>query len=1418
MADPIFYTVTFLLAGRGTYLGGGALVQQVRQGSAAQAPQVQPNTGWLFTGWDKPLAGIGADTDITAQYVPSTYTVTFLAGSHGSLSGSTVQTVAYGNSAAAPAVTPALGYQFTGWSLDFNNVTSNISTTAQYALITYTVTFDPGSNGVRIGGGQYVQVIPRRGAAYAPEILANTGWIFVGWDSEFSQIAKDTTINAVYAKDRHTVVFDLAGKGTRTGGGELLQVVLYDKNAVPPTVQCNEGWVLTGWSPGYMHVKDDLTSVAQYSKTACQVTFNLGDHGTRSGGGALVQTVVTGQGATAPTVAPNTGYEFTGWDKAFANVTEDMTVTANYQGLPVIVTFEPTALGTITSGSAVQIIMAGGSVKAPGVTAIEGWIFIGWDNSLTDIMQDTTITAQYASDESGPVTCSFPCNCGCMTIQIHPKSAVLLNGAVYKPGICALSPEGYCCDGPVSPQQYDKLANESAVAALIGEGGDAGKKCNCVYSGNFDLYADGDLSKDRLSFGIKVYVFDSGVIYSEIEGNGQVFAGYSQTSTSCVVKCYNRVQGDNNIVSYTEVLTDTAYLAGLIYSSNKTNFDMKIIFTTPEAQQACREVCVASYLAGSDGRPIMSEYRGGRCPTFTPSPKSSFATRLAEGWHCIKYTAMEPDGVTHKKDCNGNNLEPLYELIKYKDDGFGWNDQPCTADCCEVFAAINREFMEPGLWWKPTEASGWVKSSSQECAKAEMNGSTVWKMYNPGDCTTWYQAIPPEILQYDPITGLPNPAWPWPRFTLAAPCSATCKFYLPGTDTELTVLETAAGELLPGTTGYMTVKSEEIDLPNIEDGKQTCSKTRGQKTCGEVSTRAPAVQFSLYKCVDCGDCYKPDGSEKQGFDDPNRYYYETVYGLTRTDAVTKALAKGASYKGSESQVIPYAHTMVPAGGTGIGVGCCAGAWGQNRWADTEHVQPCDWGIKYRSTTRLPEPLLINGEYMHWQTVLMMCCQCHLGPQLCNATGGWDNVPTVDASYTDFWGGSGSTRAVSVRSSEGRPCTDMGVGAGLVMAWKGFASGINAEACWPFYLGVTEEDWAYVYDDNGGYFGPVGAYCTFAATAHNLSHKGHYPGSMFSSYPLSGVQLSCKDGGDGNYYWTGFYRECRYCDGPCDGVSSPCVVPTPGSRHWGTLGWQVPGFATSWAEGCTEAQETDWVTYINNQARHMLVFGGWGQYGEVPLKVYSNASITDKGTFSGCAIDVCSEICGARVMNGSSPTNEVFIEYECWGWAYPSFPMGTELTVKILLDTYASAVEMCKAQTPTGEDYWGGPLNWEPCETCGDACDNHNISTSADDYTVDDPVLYYIYGPDGDPTEPNPNETEGGFAEDIYSFQQVRYTGPGSRLSAGGASRQRSTHYYAGDWWLEGDGIWTEVRVGGPVCAVNPDWRLGLNGYWMQQCL
>ena len=87
---------------------------------------------------------------------------------------------------------------------------------------------------------------------------------------------------------------------------------------------------VTGYT--FTNVMAAHTITASFAINPYTVIFDLGTNGTRSGGGALTQMLTYAAAAVAPTVTPHFGYTFTGWDVSFASVTNNLTVTALYEG------------------------------------------------------------------------------------------------------------------------------------------------------------------------------------------------------------------------------------------------------------------------------------------------------------------------------------------------------------------------------------------------------------------------------------------------------------------------------------------------------------------------------------------------------------------------------------------------------------------------------------------------------------------------------------------------------------------------------------------------------------------------------------------------------------------------------------------------------------------------------------------------------------------------------------------------------------------------------------------------------------------------------------------------------------------------------------------------------------------------------
>ena len=118
------YTITFK-----DWDGTTLKTQTVEEGSSATPPSNPTRTGYTFTGWLGSYTNVQSNVTITAQYSINTYTVTFKDWNGTTLK---TQTVNHGSSATAPSNPIREGYEFTGWSGSYTNVTSNLTIMAQY--------------------------------------------------------------------------------------------------------------------------------------------------------------------------------------------------------------------------------------------------------------------------------------------------------------------------------------------------------------------------------------------------------------------------------------------------------------------------------------------------------------------------------------------------------------------------------------------------------------------------------------------------------------------------------------------------------------------------------------------------------------------------------------------------------------------------------------------------------------------------------------------------------------------------------------------------------------------------------------------------------------------------------------------------------------------------------------------------------------------------------------------------------------------------------------------------------------------------------------------------------------------------------------------------------------------------------------
>ena len=372
-------------------------------------------TGYTFNGWTPsssiPLGSTGLKT-FTAQWNANNYTVTYYGG-EGTTGETDQSTHTYGSFQRLTANGFAKkGYTFAGWatseggSLRYINTQPVRNLTSQpggivnlYAVWlpkAYIVNYNRnGGSGTLMIPTAHVYDVERN---LRPNTYTKVGYTFVGWaetaDGELkygdgvpvSNLTADyefVTLYAVWVINEYDVTF------VDHDGTELkVQTVEHGSGATAPEAPNNKvGYHFIGWDKEFDEVIDHMTVTALYAINEYDVTFV--DH---DGTELKVQTVEHGSGATAP-AAPNNkiGYHFTGWDKAFDEVTGNMTVTALYAINVYTVTFVDHN-GTVLKTQQVEHGSAATAPEGPGRT---GYTFTGWNVAFNPVTGDLTVTAQY---------------------------------------------------------------------------------------------------------------------------------------------------------------------------------------------------------------------------------------------------------------------------------------------------------------------------------------------------------------------------------------------------------------------------------------------------------------------------------------------------------------------------------------------------------------------------------------------------------------------------------------------------------------------------------------------------------------------------------------------------------------------------------------------------------------------------------------------------------------------------------------------------------------------------------------------------------------------------------------------------------------------------------------------------------------
>ena len=210
------------------------------------------------------------------------------------------------------------------------------------------------------------------------------GYYFIGWDKTIGNVTEDMTVTAQFERHYSTVTF-LDWNGTELHK----ETVEYGKDAKGPDKDpTREGYDFIGWDKSLENITTDKTITAQYWVHYCTVTF-LNWNGTE----IYKEKVAYGKDANGPKTNPTReGYDFTGWDKTLTNITEDLTVSAQFERHYSTVIF----LDWNGTELLKETVEYGKDAKGPDKDPTrDGYNFTGWNKPITNIKADLTVTAQY---------------------------------------------------------------------------------------------------------------------------------------------------------------------------------------------------------------------------------------------------------------------------------------------------------------------------------------------------------------------------------------------------------------------------------------------------------------------------------------------------------------------------------------------------------------------------------------------------------------------------------------------------------------------------------------------------------------------------------------------------------------------------------------------------------------------------------------------------------------------------------------------------------------------------------------------------------------------------------------------------------------------------------------------------------------
>ena len=393
------------------------------------------------------------------------------------------------------------GYTHTGWAATtpsgtFGAADTVETYTAQWTAIPYTVTFTTSADGAISGTATATIDYDAAVASIPATATPNAGYYFTGWklgtgiyDAEAVKayiVKGNITFEAQYAREeKATVIFDYAGGTDGTRGYALMSE--YPGTALtPPPNPTKTGYDFAAWSAVPAATFGAAGSTTTYTATwtikTYTVNFAAGTNGAIAPAAHSETTVHGANVSTVPTVTPNTGYVFSGWElnstgkiyssdavEAYA-VTAATTFTATYtdaENATVIFDYNG---GDILGVSSSHVNgKAGAAYSVPTGMSKTGYTFNGWNidpipTTFGAAGSITTYTAQWKIKE---YTVTFDKGAHGTMIPAVFTQQVNHGGTVTSPIPTLTADSGYTFQGWCLDATGDIYSDDAAAAYVV---------------------------------------------------------------------------------------------------------------------------------------------------------------------------------------------------------------------------------------------------------------------------------------------------------------------------------------------------------------------------------------------------------------------------------------------------------------------------------------------------------------------------------------------------------------------------------------------------------------------------------------------------------------------------------------------------------------------------------------------------------------------------------------------------------------------------------------------------------------------------------------------------------------------------------------------------------------------------------------